>query len=634
MPRSIFQIIVLPYLHRTAFGNGTRAFSTTKGRSKDAADVEVGSYSDYPLHWSESTAWSASQINHEAPTTILRPSSIIQTAVNREPASSHVPTALSRAEPPHLSLPTLPSTPHPYELNATPRPESSRSTAWSRRALIDSGPTDDPSTVTRAGLSDLAEPHPIPFLLPEPASAPWPEPTLSPSDISAAYLRFPSTPHPDLPPHARIAALAFHKIIEAHTPKPDGTRGQTTRYSKRTDPRQSSSSIAVTQSNPRTLYRQANPSTGPPLPPVLHRLIAAHLYRMAVFHFLHTPEYASDSALMDRLAGQLEVRGAGKLAHRLRRGWEMPRLPWPSDSDNSPLRRQDPSASPKDASLTRGMDNNHSSPLADRATLWTDTEVDSPRKPHSYWSNFVIPPAFPPPIPDLTRQQQIQHFFNCQLSYLLTKPADPYALSSLGFTPRAPGASFPAPEPSLRQLGRLLVLIEKMERNQSFVPNRVTANIIIRCWLRCGLGSSHSAPDAQPMYYLMRGKWTRKRASTARFGSEELRAVLEVTSRAMLAEKNGSNGENRLEYVKHVRPFCKMIKRAARELGDREVFGRAVHMQVSANRLWRDRARLGLSRGVGRKESIDVDDDMWSGEEDDEDVGLAEGGGGKEWNGA
>ena len=129
------------------------------------------------------------------------------------------------------------------------------------------------------------------------------------------------------------------------------------------------------------------------------------------------------------------------------------------------------------------------------------------------------------------------------------------------------------------------------------------------------------------MYHLMKGRWARKQPSNVRFGSEELRAVLEVTSRAMLAGKNGVDGEDRLEYVKHVRPFCKMIKRAARELGDREAFGRAVAMQVNAKRSWIERGKLGLTKGIGRKESIGVEEDIWGGEseEDDGDVGLAGG---------
>lgn len=56
-----------------------------------------------------------------------------------------------------------------------------------------------------------------------------------------------------------------------------------------------------------------------------------------------------------------------------------------------------------------------------------------------------------------------------------------------------------------------------------------------------------------------------------------------------------------LQYRRHVRPFCKMMKRAARALGDREVFTRAVKMQQEL-------------KTVGRQGEWDLDRDLGKGE--------------------
>ncbi len=64
--------------------------------------------------------------------------------------------------------------------------------------------------------------------------------------------------------------------------------------------------------------------------------------------------------------------------------------------------------------------------------------------------------------------------------------------------------------------------------------------------------------------------------------------------------------KDRLEYGIHVRPFCKMMKRTAKVLGDREVFRRAVNMQVKA----RDESRMrsvDRERGWGeRRERVET----------------------------
>ena len=285
---------------------------------------------------------------------------------------------------------------------------------------------------------------------------------------------------------------------------------------------------------------------------------------MAVFHFIYTPEYASDTTMMSRLASRLEQGGAGKLALRLRRGWEMPRLPWP-----------------------KGV-------VADegRAQLWTDAEPGAPRKPVDYWKYNQLPPERTDVFPHLGRREQLQGYYNAQLTYLLTKPATPYALSPLGVTPRAPGVVMPGPDASLRQLGRLLELIDSLEKDRGFVPNRITANIIVRCWIRCGMGTgeSHDTPHPVERHHLVstaRGTyWAEKRPSTVRFGPVELRAIFEIATRAMAGEvgERGRldrvDGVDRLDYTRHVRPFGKMMRMAAAKLGDREGCRGAVSWMV------------------------------------------------------
>ena len=490
MPRSVCPFVAWPSLTRNAAVTGKTTFHSHPRSAKSAADVDVGSTSSaYPLPWSDNAA---------DPSRYIDPPDTPQT--RQGTSSTAQPKARERSEGlPHL----LPKTPTSARVEVGPSttigPDSAGSNSDITRAVgpaagkvfttsASSSPTESLSKQPPPSLSQT--PSPIPSI-----SEIYPNPYIRPRS-------FPSPP-------ARIAALAFRKITQAHSPRP--------RHPSAPPPRP---------------YK-------PLFPPAIDRLLAHRLFRMAVFQFANTPEYASDPVLMERIARQLDASGAGRLAYAFRNGFAR--------------------------SVSR-----------------------SSRKPPTYWSVPAVHPIRSNAPPHLSRSQRLQQQFNAQLTYILTLPANPFALSPFGGTlgqRERPGPPFPSPEPSLRQLGRLLVLIDKLERHRGFVPNRVTANIIVRCWLRCGLGTANVA-GTDPSYHQVAGRWTWKKPAMAYFGAQELRAVFEVVSRAMLKDEETAalDREDRLDYVKHVRPFCKMMKRAARELGDWEVFRRAVGMQVNGKR--------------------------------------------------
>jgi len=179
-------------------------------------------------------------------------------------------------------------------------------------------------------------------------------------------------------------------------------------------------------------------------------------------------------------------------------------------------------------------------------------------------------------------------------------------------------------------------LIDGLERNRAFVPDRITANIIVRCWIRCGLGIYNpTGPGAVPRYHrvpsLTGGKWAWKKPTIAVFGPAELRSVFEVTSSAM--KRHATLGEawdgDKLEYERHIRPFCKMIIRAAKVLGDYEVYGRAVRMRIEGKAFgvrgvwtrYEEIVRTGGQLGRSDEDEREDEDEGGDGDGDEEQLG-------------
>ncbi|WOO76702.1 uncharacterized protein LOC62_01G000325 [Vanrija pseudolonga] len=258
---------------------------------------------------------------------------------------------------------------------------------------------------------------------------------------------------------------------------------------------------------------------------------------MAVFQVLGSPELVSDTELVDHVARKLEKNGAGKLARRLRRSVELAAEAPPGQGD--------------------------------KVRLWSDPRpTDAARRPPDFWRVDRTVPRHDGAYPGNTPAERRTHHFNQQLTRLLTlRHTLPYELH-LGPDPRAPA-------PKLRRVRDLLHYIDRLRANHSFVPDRVTANIVVKAWLVNLARGTHGHGEAA-------------RAKLGRDGLEkaELRGVFEFVSASMNAEVEKSGGKSQpavlggddgalpfdssLDFDRHVRPFAKIMLRAMRRIGDRE----------------------------------------------------------------
>jgi hypothetical protein len=306
------------------------------------------------------------------------------------------------------------------------------------------------------------------------------------------------------------------------------------------DPESSSSDLStstnerrITSTTNTTTKTSTSPSPSPqikreqPFPPLIHQLLQARQYRLATLHILNVPLYALDTELTKRVADFVDRKGAGRAARRLRRGLS-------------------PSPEEKDLMEGEGKD----------------------KLPDNYWS-LISSRSRPPPktLDDLKRympgielnhQQKFTIFCNIQLAHFLSSSP------GSGVIPPKP---FPRPNPSLHQLRSLIAKINKLEQHRGFIPDRVTANLILKCWLRCSL--SPELEGSRVVKSRQGWKIAPRHTSLAQgvFGQEELRGLFGTVSRLIDRSMEGGMDDG-LSYTRHVGPFANTLTRAFRELDD------------------------------------------------------------------
>jgi hypothetical protein len=272
-----------------------------------------------------------------------------------------------------------------------------------------------------------------------------------------------------------------------------------------------------------------------PFPPIIHQLLQARQFRLAVNHILNLSHYALDQVLVDNVAGFMERHGGGRAAERLRRG-------------------KTPSAEEKAIMTNSG---------------WDDGED---RLPDDYWTLFQSsrpPPRtvddvsrFMPGIP-LTPTQRFTAFCNLQLAHLLSTDSSRAVI---------PPKYVRKPNPSLRQLSDLLARIHHLENHRGFIPDRVTANIILSCWLRCSLAPP---PSGYRLAHTKSGWKSAPKINSkvpGTFGKEQLGSLFGTISK--LIDRSILSRDDSLNYQRHVQPFVRMFSKTFRELEDGEGFER------------------------------------------------------------
>ncbi|WWC90336.1 uncharacterized protein L201_005269 [Kwoniella dendrophila CBS 6074] len=215
-------------------------------------------------------------------------------------------------------------------------------------------------------------------------------------------------------------------------------------------------------------------------PPTIQKLLSARLFRLTVFHVISTPEFATDQILVFGIANHLEEKGAGKLAKRLRRGWENSY----NDSDN----RKGINNELEQGNSVKGNLRLYSQPK--------DKSVkDNFKLPVGYWSTSPnIPPSQPIFNPNISKQDNLTEFYNSHIDFLLRQSTLTNCASSQYPTSSfQPKSQWPGPSTNLNQLYKLIKYIEILERTRGFKPNSKTANLIIGCYLRSTTSSSSSS---------------------------------------------------------------------------------------------------------------------------------------------
>lgn len=391
----------------------------------------------------------------------------------------------------------------------------------------------------------------------------------------------------ELEAHKRTASLAIERIIQSHQPlasgsqdgsrsgvrvktsekgkgkalqeggfssRPDGPSRQNQKMRDLEEPPESpirtndqsmtSSTNALKTTTTSTTTTRTTPSipettpTEPkkPFPPLIFKLLQARQFRLAVLHILHVPLYALDQALIEDVAGFMERHNGGNAAARLRRG----RTPTPEE------RR-----------------------------LMSDHESDIGKLPTNYWSlsKSLRPPprilddvsTFMPGI-ELSQSEKFTAFCNLQLAHLSTLNDQP----TLGKR-MIPPKSLKRPNTSLQQLRGLLDRIHRLETHRGFIPDRVTANIILSCWLRC----STTPPSIGKRINHTKSGWKvnskhtpQSQIQSQSFGRDELNRMFELVSK--LIDRSVVGRDESLSHTRHVKPFVRMLSKGFEDLGDHE----------------------------------------------------------------
>lgn len=314
-----------------------------------------------------------------------------------------------------------------------------------------------------------------------------------------------------------------------------------------------------------------------PFPPLIHQLLHARQFRLTTLHILNYPTHALDQALVARVAAYMDRHGGQAAARRLRKG----KIPSPQDC------------------RVMSQDGQDSFPPL---TLPFQTQS----------LDGVIPGM----MDALSPQARLTAFYNTQLAQQLSS-----SQHAKGFRPPK---SFPLPNTSLRQLRALLSRIHSLEQSQNFVPDRVTANIVLSCWMRSALASP---PDGVRVVQTRDKRWTTSPRHAGRnqdrFGTEEMGRLFSLVSRLfdrsaapltptasaqMLGNEttsgqdvnpevaealNRDGGDPDLSYSRHVKPFVKIFQHGFKRRDDRAGLDKL--------REWDARIRLALSeRKAGR----------------------------------
>ncbi|GMK57563.1 hypothetical protein CspeluHIS016_0403970 [Cutaneotrichosporon spelunceum] len=277
------------------------------------------------------------------------------------------------------------------------------------------------------------------------------------------------------------------------------------------------------------------------IPVPLRKLLDAKLFRAAVFSLLETPEWMNDEDLVLAVVDRLENKGALQLAHRLRRTLEM--------------------------GAVAGTDG--------RVRLWSDpAPKNRPRAPPDNRVPLVPRRAYPEP----TEQGRRTHHWNLLLTQWLTvRHHIPYASP---FPRQRPDGHTSAPA-RLRRLRDVLHTIDKLRATRGFVPDRVTANIVLKAYLSClARGTAGEGRDAHPLPF------------RAGLRAEDLREVFRLIAASIekgldqgLVVRDGDKRERKskvpladldilekfdahVSYEAHVQPFTRMMARAMTRVGD------------------------------------------------------------------
>jgi hypothetical protein len=302
------------------------------------------------------------------------------------------------------------------------------------------------------------------------------------------------------------------------------TKGEISSATSTSGTKTTSTSTTQTSAEPAPTKRR-------PFPPIVHQLLQARQFRLAVNHILSISAYALDPVLVDNVAGFMERHGGGRAAERLRRG-------------------KIPTAEEKAAMTQNGEE----------------------RLPDEYWSLICSSRPLPKTLDDvstympgidLTPKEKFTAFCNIQLAHLLSTDS---ARSVI------PPKHVRKPNLSLRQLSDLLARIHHLENHRGFIPDRVTANIILSCWLRCSLAPS---PSGLRLAYTKSGwKPSPKHNSKGQgaFGKKQLGALFDTISK--LIDRSILSRDESLSYQRHVQPFVRMLNKGFFELEHEEGFVR------------------------------------------------------------
>jgi hypothetical protein len=315
--------------------------------------------------------------------------------------------------------------------------------------------------------------------------------------------------------------------VTSHQGTHPRTKGEISSATSTSGTKTTSTSTSTTQISPEPVP----PKRKRPFPPIVHQLLLARQFRLAVNHVLSISAYALDPVLVGNVAGFMERHGGGRAAERLRRG-------------------KIPTAEEKAAMTQNGEE----------------------RLPDEYWSLLCSSRPLPKTLNDLstympgielTPTQKFTAFCNIQLAHLLSTDS---ARSVI------PPTHVRKPNPSLRQLSDLLARIHHLENHRGFIPDRVTANIILSCWLRCSLAPT---PSGIRLAYTKSGwKPSPKHNSKGQgaFGKKQLGALFDTISK--LIDRSILSRDESLSYQRHVQPFVRMLNKGFFELEHEEGFVR------------------------------------------------------------